>query len=349
MRSSIPMAIFGGIAAIAAWSCLAAAGSSPITIDEAAACLGLSAQQLADVRVGKIVSTDFQELSDKELAITVAMLVKRPITDVAEAVRGSGLLESDPNIMSFKALGDGDVSDTDFSGVAFTKDEASEVRGLLTAKPGSEFNLSRDEIARFDALRKRFTGSCDAACAEAVTEAYRRTLADRLRAYKTGGTGAIAPYARSGEKLVRAGDELRAAAVGCPLVHERFPDVIRAFVDFPDHPTAGITSRFFWAKLHVQDRPAFVLMHRLLYERPDAFLGMERQFYVGHSYNCLLIMSGCLGIGGQTLVFYINRTSTDQVVGFPRDTRHSLGRRHMRAEIIASLEKIRAKYERRAP
>ena len=343
------MAIFGGIAAIAAWGCLAAAGRTPITIDEAAACLGLSAQQLADVRAGKIVSTDFQELSDKELAITVAMLVKRPIADVAEAVRGSGLLASDPNIQAFKALGEGDVPDSDFAGVAFTKDEVSEVRGLLTSKPGSGFNLSEDELARFDALRTRYPGSCDAACAQAVTEAYRKTLAERLRAYRAGGTGAIAPYARAGGKAVRAGDELRAAAVGCPLVHDRFPDVIRAFVEFPDHRAAGITSRFFWAKQHVQDRPAFVLVHRLLYERPDAFLGMERQFYVGHSYNCLLIMSGCLGIGGETLVFYINRTSTDQVAGFPQGTRHSLGRRHMRAEIIGSLEKIRAKYERPSP
>src|SRR5215471_15824565 len=167
------MAIFGAIAAFAASVALAAPAGPSITIEEAAACLGLSPQQMADVRAGKIVSTDFQELSDKELAITVAMLVKRPIADVAEAVRGSGLLESDPNIMTFKALGDGDVKDADFAGMTFTKDEASEVRGLLTVKPGTEFNLSVEEIARFDALRKRFAGSCDAACAEAVTDAYR--------------------------------------------------------------------------------------------------------------------------------------------------------------------------------
>ncbi|HEX4824091.1 MAG TPA: hypothetical protein VFV19_07240 [Candidatus Polarisedimenticolaceae bacterium] len=343
------MVFFGAIAAIAAWAAVAPAASPPITIEEAAACLGLSAQQIADVRAGKIVSTDFQELSERELAITVAMLVKRPIADIAGAVRGSGMMEADPNIMTFQALGDGDVKDADFAGVAFSKDEASELHGLLTAKRGTEFNLSAAEIARFESVRARFTGTCDAACAEAVTDAYRAALAERLRAYRSGGTNAIAPYARSGEKVVRAGDDLRAAAVGCALVHDRFPDVVRAFVDYPEHAIPGITSRFFWAKQHVQDRPAFLLVHRLLYEQKDAFLGMERQFYVGHSYNCLLIMSGCLGLGGETLVFYINRTSTDQVAGFPQGTRHSLGRRHMRAEIIASLEKIRAKYERPSP
>jgi hypothetical protein len=318
----------------------------PITMDEAAACLGLSAEQMTEVRAGKIVSTDFRELSDKELAITVAMLVDRPIADVATAVRETGLLEADPNIIRFRALGDADPKDADFASIEFTKDETGEVHDLLAAKPGSAFNLSPAEIEAFEALHARFPEACDVSCSAAVVEAYRKVLIARLRAYRGGGTDAIAPYVRTGGKLVKPGDELRAAAQGCPLVQERFPNVIQAFVDYPQRAVAGITSRFFWIKQRVQDRPAFVLVHRLLFERPGAFLGMERQFYVGHSYNSLLVMSGCLGIGNQTLVFYINRTSTDQVAGFPRDARHSLGRKHMRAEIIASLEKIRARYER---
>jgi len=323
----------------------AATAPLPITVEEAAACLGLTAKQLEDVRAGKIVSTDYEELSERELAITVAMLVNRPIAEVADAVRNTGLLESDPHITRFKALGDRDPAESDFAEVSFAKGEASEIKELLTIKAGSEFNLSTAEIARFEALRRRFPGACDASCAGLVVAEYRRVLLERMRAYRGGGTGAIAPYARSGGKSVSPGAELETAAKGCDLMHERFGDVIDAFADYPRHTISGIASRYFWAKQTVQDRPDYVLMHRMLYERPDAFLGMERQFYVGHGYNALLIMSGCMGIGDKTLVFYINRTSTDQVAGFPQDARHSLGRKHMRAEIISSLEKIRAKYE----
>src|SRR5262245_46020637 len=88
-------------AALLALSMPALADTAPITIDEAASFLGLSTQQMEDVRAGKIISTDFRELSDKELAITVAMLVDRPIGDIADAVRNTGLLESDPHVIRF--------------------------------------------------------------------------------------------------------------------------------------------------------------------------------------------------------------------------------------------------------
>lgn len=318
-----------------------------ITIDEAAQCLGLSAQQMAEVRAGKIVSTDFPELTDKELAITVAMLVDLPIADLAEAVRGSELLESNPNFLLFEDLGDEDPSEADFVDVEFDGDEASEIRGLLGAKPGSEFNLSAEEILGFEGLRKRFPGSCerDPECPADVVQEYRRVLLDRLRAYRRGGTEAVAPYARGGGSVASPGEELRTAAQGCALIRDRLPELHRALVDYPRSSIEGFEHRFFWVKQRVRDRPAFVLKHGMLYQRPDALLGVEREFYVGHSYNSLLVMAGCLPLENQTLVFYINRTSTDQVAGVAKDMRHSMGRKHMRAQVVTSLEKIRAEIE----
>lgn len=326
------------------------ADAPPLTIDEAAGCLGLSAQQLADVRAGKVVSTDFRELTDKELAITIALLVDRPIADIADAVRSGKLLEWDPNVIRFKALGDREPADADFADAEFTKGQASEVRKLLAAKPGSEFNLSATEIERFASLRQRFTGPCDRdpACSAAVTEEYRRVLLARLRAYRDRGTDAVAPYAREGGKVASPGEELRTAVHGCDAVQKHLPEVYRAFVEYPRARSEGVESRYFWVEQNVQDRPDFALVHRMLYQRPDAFLGIERQFYVGHSYNSLMIMAGCLPMGSQTLVFYVNRTSTDLVAGFAKDTRHLLGRKRMRAEVIASLEAMRAKFESKA-
>src|SRR5262249_47505709 len=207
------------------------ADSAPITIDEAASCLGLSAQQMEDVRAGKIVSTDFRELSDKELAITVTMLVDRPIDDIADAVRNTGLLESDPHVVRFKALGDKDPTEADLADLTLSKDDGAEVRRLLNVKPGSEFNLSETEVSGFNRLKERFSGACDKApaCTAAVIDEYRRVLLVRLRDYRRGGTEAIAPYAREGGKVAKPGEEIRTAEQGCELVRQRLPDVIRAF------------------------------------------------------------------------------------------------------------------------
>ena len=68
----------------------------------------------------------------------------------------------------------------------------------------------------------------------------------------------------------------------------------------------------------------------------------ERQFYVGQSYNSLQILYGLVPTAGKTIVFYLNRTSTDQVAGFPTGTRHSLGRKIMEKEVRRPLEEVLA-------
>jgi hypothetical protein len=326
---------------------VARADPAPFTIDEAAGCLGLSPKQMAEARGGKIVSGDFPELTDKELAIAVAMVVDGPIAEVAEAVRSSSMFELNPNVLSFGDLGDGDPSAAGFEAVEFTADERSEIRGLLDAEPGSEFNLSMPEIRRFESLRERLPPNCerDPECATVVVEEYRGVLLERLRAYHEGGTNAVAPYAREGGETADPAQELRTAAQACVLLEQRFPELQRALVEYPRYAVEGVESRFHWVKQRVRGRPAFVLQHRMLFARPDALLGVERDFYVGHSFNSLLVMGGALPLENRTMVFYVNRTSTDQVAGFAKATRHSLGRKHLREQVIEDLERIRAEFE----
>ncbi len=48
-----------------------------------------------------------------------------------------------------------------------------------------------------------------------------------------------------------------------------------------------LKSTFMWLKQNVQDRPTFVLSHRMQFEDKGLVLHVERQFYVGQSYNSL--------------------------------------------------------------
>jgi hypothetical protein len=320
---------------LAGWR-LHAMEPAPVSLEEAAECLGLSTRQLAELRSGRIVAAGLDERTDKELAVTTAMLVDRPLAEVAAAARTGWLMEADPQTLRFAPLDD--ESDLDAL-------EAGEVRALLQVRAGTEFNLSADEIARFQALRRRFPGSCDVACAESVVEEYRRALLARLAAYRAGGTAAIAGYARANGEVANAGEELRTAARACELLHRHFPEVIEAFVDYPRRPAESALDRYYWATQRVSGRPDVTLVHRMIVERPHVLLVFERQFYVGHAYNGLVVLSGAFDVDGRTLVFAISRSSTDQAAGFPRDVRHALGRRHMRAQFTASFERIRATSE----
>lgn len=69
----------------------------------------------------------------------------------------------------------------------------------------------------------------------------------------------------------------------------------------------------------------------------------ERQFYVGHGYNALQIVVGAYSTGdGESMVFYSNRTASDQVAGFLHGPASAMARRVMLREVVQLFTDIRA-------
>ena len=104
--------------------------------------------------------------------------------------------------------------------------------------------------------------------------------------------------------------------------------------------------RFFWYKQTVENRPTFILADRASLRTADAAVLTEEQFYVGHSYNSNFIIGGALTVQGGTLVFYMNRTFTDQVAGWGSGLKHSIGRSQMLSAVAANLQRIRAQLQK---
>ncbi|MEI6085796.1 MAG: hypothetical protein WCS70_16045, partial [Verrucomicrobiota bacterium] len=118
-------------------------------------------------------------------------------------------------------------------------------------------------------------------------------------------------------------------------------DFFNALLRFPANPLADVEHRYYWFKQTVENRPTFILAHRTERHTATAALLTEEQFYVGHSYNSNFIAGGALEVQGGTLVFYVNRTFTDQVAGWGSSLKHSIGRSQMLSEVKASLTRIR--------
>jgi len=306
------------------------AQTKPPTSEEVLAYLGFDAGARRDLIAGKIISKGFKEGTDKELAVTVAMVVSRPLADVFETARAGKTFQVDRDVIAFKDLGGQELKAEDFQGVKFSAEEAGEGRELQKAAAGSSFNLSSAEM---EFLRT--------AAAQDAAVAYRRLLLDRCREYRAKGLAGIAPYSRGGKEQARPGEELRLAAQSAKLLAERFPAFHRVLVNYPRDDSKEFEHRFYWIKQRVEKRPCFILAHRVFYPRPDGCLIAERQFYVGHSYNSLQIVVGCLPVGDRTMLFYTNRTSTDQVAGFSSGLKHTMGRNMMRDEIVKWFEEIR--------
>jgi hypothetical protein len=325
---------------------LAAVGAAPpaANSEKIFQALSFTAQEQARLRQGEIVSHGVQELSDKELAITMAVLVPAPLTDLIAFARSEKELEINREILAHGVLAD-DAGPASLKEVRFAPSESSEIRGLYEAGPGSRFNLSASEVQRFADLRRQLPEkSCEKSsrCAEAVMAAYQEILWDRLKAYRERGLGRIDPYVRENGRKSDPAQELLKATNAAQFLAREYPRIFDAFLRYPGGDQSGIESRFLWIKQKVQDRPTFILAHRILYAGDEVAFMAERQFYVGQSYNSLQILSGLLPMEGKTLVVYLNRTSTDQVAGFMSDTRHGMGRRIMEKEIRRHFEEVLA-------
>ena len=213
---------------------------------------------------------------------------------------------------------------------------------MLYAEPGERFNLSAAEIDSFKPLREKLADADKAAQAEAVSRHYQEILLGRWQAYRNRGLAGVAPYAHpEGIPAAEPAAELRAAAVGDQTLARYYPGLNQAWLEYPAGLPAGVAEQFFWLNRTVEGRPTAILGHRLVQSAADGAVIAIRHYYVGHSYNSINLVIGCLPHRDGTLVFYSQRTSTDQVAGMASGLKHAIGRGQMKNQMVGRLESLR--------
>ena len=103
----------------------------------------------------------------------------------------------------------GDGSLEDFSGIKLTNEKVMD-KLYLKARPGSDLNLAKDEIAMFKKCKTH----------EEVENCLRQVLLDRFRAYKKNGLAGVKPYSRSKEEF-SPGGELKAQLEAGKILQKR--------------------------------------------------------------------------------------------------------------------------------
>jgi hypothetical protein len=80
----------------------------------------------------------------------------------------------------------------------------------------------------------------------------------------------------------------------------------------------------------------------MMLRRPDRLVQAERQYYIGHSYNTVQIVTGALPVGDQIAVFYSNRTSIDQLAGLTGKVARPIAASRLIERVTQRFERIRA-------
>ena len=320
-----------------------AADTTDAFVGDAISELGFEAAQKVDLESGKIISVGLPdiELQPTELAVGAAMmLVRRPLAAVSDMLMREDTFRINQKILDFGVIGDGSVNreelDRIFDKIGYSKAESSEAVLLLKAKPGTQFNLSQQEIDKFSSLR-----SVDGLTYNMVSSALADMLQKRFLDYTGGGPAAVEPYVRKGGERASPRQELTTAILSLKLVQKHFPTFYASLSGFPTQLPADTESRFYWMKRLADDRPAFVLAHRMVESRADYSAAIDLQYYAQHSYNSMLTLVACIPYGEGTLVVSGVRVFTDRVTCFASGTRKKIGRKQIAVATTEYFQDLR--------
>lgn len=294
--------------------------------------LGIEQKELASLDQGKAVTFEIAEGDEKELAVGIAMYVPASPSKIIQFINKKGLASIDSDIMAQGKIPAQATLDA-FKGFGFKAGD-DEATNFLQAKPGSKFNLSTEE---FQVIR-----NTDSAQIDAASQSYRKILLERWQAYLKNGLKGMTTYVRGNGTEANPGGEQRTATVDSKILERYFPKLYQAWLSYPAALPAGAEERFLWINRKVEGRPTAILGHRVSLSAGEAGeVILSRQFYVGHSYNSSQFSLACLPYRDGSLLFYANRSFTDQVAGMGSSLKHSIGREQMKGEILKQLANLR--------
>jgi hypothetical protein len=292
--------------------------------------LGIQPQDIANLDKGEVVFFDVAEGEENELAAGAAIYIQAAPSKIISYLKNKNLTSIDTDVTAEGAIHAQATLDS-FKGFSL-KAGSDEAQKFLAATPGSQFNLSTEE---FQTLKSTSSGQPDAA------SAYRQVLLQRWQAYRQSGLKGIKTYDRGNGTEANPRGELRAATVQTKVLAKYFPELYKAWLNYPATLPAGAEEKFFWRNRQVEGRPTALLVHRVIASEGGGEVVLARQYYAGHSYNSNQLAIAGIPYRDGSLVIYANRTFTDQVAGFGSDLKRSIGQKQAQGEIAKQLKNLR--------
>ena len=300
----------------------------------------LAPDQRRSLLAGETIAYQVVETSETELGAGVAMYLAVPLSRAAEVLTSSDVVLKDPSITASGLIPAGATVAT-LHGFTLASGEIGEAQDALDVAAGSRFNMTLPEITVFRAAKGTVRSTDRAAVLDSAAGRWRALLLERAQAFQARGLDGITPYTRrSGTSDPAA--LLRVAAGDARIIASLAPRLGEALLRYPADQSPSAISQVYWVKRQVQARPTPILLHPLVDVTPALALYVERQFYVGNTYNASQILCAAVPYEDGVLVLSSNRVSTDQVAGLGGEMKRLIGRRQLRSEIVKRFDRIRA-------
>lgn len=325
-RASIISAVAGAIVSTLAAGVISPAAHAQYAVDQILTSPFFDESDIDRLLNGGFAVAKLHEVSDRELAVTIACLVDLAPEEALGPFLGDSLPVDEEHLVA-QLLIDTDDPEASFESITLSNNARKEIERYLRAEPGLGLNLSEDELSRLNDLR----GSGGPAQVEDFVE---DALLGRYRAYRQAGLAGAKPYARENGEFVMPGEELRISEQRMTGLYELFPEFHDAWLGYPAMQPEGIThDDYFWVELEVEDRPTFLLSHRLASVSDEKHVIGIRDYYPSHFFDVAQRTVAVADIeSGERVLVYQERAWVDFWSGFAKVKRR-MGRKVLTSQM----------------
>jgi hypothetical protein len=272
-----------------------------------------------------------ETLSDEVAAIGAMILVSAPHVQAVVA----GFLHSDTFQQVHEAKRFRDVAQgpdfpppqVDFSSLP------TALVDQMAERPQRVLNLSVPEASRLTA------GASGPQRRSVLARNLSEILAARAKEFSATGIRGIEPYERSDGTLRNPGTELEAAIRSLAILDREFPHLAASLRG--GTPAARSAQQLHWIEAPFDGTRVWALSSETRQELSDRAAGADMHSYASGGYNAMLTIVAIVPYDERWLVFAINHTFTDAVLGFGSSIRRGVARKQIAERLARHLEAAR--------
>ena len=252
--------------------------------------VGLTGDQVSDIRNGKPIAKILESETPDEVFVFGAVYVKATPESYLKMASDVEALRRLPNYLAIQKFSDPpQLSDLD----GFTL-EPEDIKQLRHCKPGQcEVQLPAEAM-------ETFQRSIDWSAPEAATQVNalaRKMALEALQRYQEGGNTALGTY-RDKHHPAAVGDTFQSLLGRSKALPVYLPDLNHYLLDYPKASPQTIQSEFYWEKVNFGLKPTLRILQAVVYRGSDptgpAYAVAVKQLYASHYFETALDLTVCV-------------------------------------------------------
>jgi hypothetical protein len=300
----------------------------------------LTAEQLAQLDLGQVVTRLLDADPSREVAIFGAVWIKAPVDRYLAAVKDIERLESGDSFRLTKRISNPPRLQ-DFDPLTLPAEDVSD---LKTCRVGScELKLGEAALTR---LQKEIDWSKATAAAD-VERLFRTFALQYVNAYLEGGNERLAVY-RDSDRPTFVAKEFASMIARVPSLTDYLPDLKRYLLGYPQVTLPDAESFLYWQDAKFGLKPTIRINHLTIVRQPPGAAVVSKMLYASHYFWTAIELRVLVPDPARGDGFWfvnVNRSRSDGLSGFTGRVIRGKVRGEVEQGMAAALRTTKAKLE----